>query len=58
MKKKLTAICLAVVSVCSIAFGSCGKEESAIPAAPDYSASTLQYDFYGYSACIDGECGV
>ena len=50
MKKKLIAMCLAVVSACSLAFGGCGK----VPDAPDYSASSLQYDFYGYSACIDG----
>ena len=55
MKKKLIAMCLAVVSVCSLAFGGCGKKkETTIPDAPDYSDSTLQYDFYGYSACIDG----
>ena len=55
MKKKLIAMCLAVVSVCSLAFGGCGKKkETTIPDAPDYSESTLQYDFYGYSACIDG----
>lgn len=55
MKKKVIAMCLAVVSTCSIMFGGCGKEkESEIPDGPDYSASTLQYDFYGYSACIDG----
>ena len=54
MKKKLIAMCLAVVSVCSLAFGSCGKKkETTIPDGPDYSSSTLQYDFYGYSACID-----
>ena len=52
MKKKLIAMCLAVVSACSLAFGGCG--ETKIPDGPDYSASTLQYDFYGYSACIDG----
>lgn len=50
MKKKLIAMCLAVVSACSVMFGGCGK----IPDAPDYSNSSLQYDFYGYSACIDG----
>ena len=50
MKKKLVAMGLAVISACSLAFGGCGK----MPDAPDYSDSNLQYDFYGYSACIDG----
>ena len=52
MKKRLIAMCLAVVSACSLAFSGCGEKK--IPEGPDYSASTLQYDFYGYSACIDG----
>lgn len=52
MKKRLIAICLAAVSLCSLALGGCG--DTKIPDGPDYSASTLQYDFYGYSACIDG----
>lgn len=52
MNKKFIATCLAALSVCTLAFSGCG--ETAIPDAPDYSASTLQYDFYGYSACIDG----
>ena len=54
MKKRLIAMCLAVMSVCSLAFSGCDKETTEIPDAPDYSSSTLQYDFYGYSACIDG----
>lgn len=54
MKKKFIAICLAVVSAFGPMFGGCGEKEAKIPEGPDYSASTLQYDFYGYSACIDG----
>ena len=54
MKKRFIAMCLTVVSVCSLAFSGCDKGTAQIPEAPDYSASTLQYDFYGYSACIDG----
>lgn len=30
----------------------CKKRTAPVP--PDYSASTKQFDFYGYSACIDG----
>ena len=54
MKKRLIAMCLAVMSVCSLAFSGCDKETTEIPDAPDYSASTLQFDFYGYSALING----
>ncbi|MBE5739859.1 MAG: hypothetical protein E7349_03265 [Clostridiales bacterium] len=51
MKKKFLAILLSMISVVSVSFGGCGKEEAE---APDYSDSTLQYDFYGYSAASDG----
>ena len=55
MKKKFLPIILAVVSVAATLFGSCGGEQGGkIPPAPDYSASTLQYNFYGYSSAIDG----
>ena len=50
MKKKFLAIALSIISVLSISFSGCNKEKE----APDYSASTLQYDFYGYSASSDG----
>ena len=30
------------------------QKKGTAPVAPDYSASNKQFDFYGYSACIDG----
>ncbi len=54
MKKRFIAMCLAVVSAFGLAFSGCGKKEAKIPDGPDYSDSTKQFDFYGYSACIDG----
>lgn len=54
MKKRVIATCLAIVSAFSLLFGGCGKKEAKIPEGPDYSASTKQFDFYGYSALIDG----
>ena len=55
MKKKIIATCLAVVSAFGMVFGGCSKKkEEKIPNGPDYSASTKQFDFYGYSALIDG----
>ncbi|MBQ8230124.1 MAG: hypothetical protein IJZ32_05470 [Clostridia bacterium] len=53
MKKRIIATCLAIVSAFGL-FGGCGKKETKIPDGPDYSASTKQFDFYGYSALIDG----
>lgn len=52
MKKKILAMGLALVSAFGGAFSGCGANKE-IPESPDYSASTLQYDFYGYSALID-----
>lgn len=54
MKKKFLAICLATISVVATAFSGCEIEIGTPKAEPDYSSSTLQYDFYGYSAAIDG----
>lgn len=54
MKKKFIAICLAVISAFGLALGGCGQKEVKIPDGPDYSDSTKQFDFYGYSALIDG----
>lgn len=58
MKKKFLSVCLAMISTLSVAFSGCSLIENAgggtPPPAPDYSSSTLQYDFYGYSAAIDG----
>lgn len=45
---------MAVISALTL-FGGCGDDlASATKRAPDYSSSTLQFDFYGYSAAIDG----
>lgn len=49
MKKKFLTILLSAVSLASVAFSGCSQK-----VAPDYSDSTLQYDFYGYSSLIDG----
>lgn len=49
MKKKILAIGMAAISAATL-FGGCGANKK----APDYSSSTLQFDFYGYSAAIDG----
>ena len=49
MKKKFLAIALSALSLVSLAFSGCNQKK-----APDYSDSSLQYDFYGYSALIDG----
>lgn len=54
MKKRFIAMCLAVVSAFGLALSGCGKKETKIPDGPNYSASTKQFDFYGYSALIDG----
>ena len=56
MKKRVIAACLAIVSAFSFCFGGCAQPttEVQIPDGPDYSASTKQFDFYGYSALIDG----
>ena len=54
MKKKLLSMVMAIVSVVSVAFSGCGMEES----APDYSDSTLQFDFYGYSSASNGEWSI
>ena len=54
MKKKFIAICLAVISAFGLALGGCSQKEVKIPDGPDYSDSTKQFDFYGYSALIDG----
>ena len=50
MKKKFLTFLLSAVSLFSVAFSGCGPQGN----APDYSSSTKQFDFYGYSACIDG----
>ena len=54
MKKRVIATCLAIVSAFSLCFGGCFQQTTKIPDGPDYSASTKQFDFYGYSALIDG----
>ena len=54
MKKRVIATCMAIVSAFSLFLCGCGKKEGKIPDGPDYSASTKQFDFYGYSALIDG----
>lgn len=54
MKKKFLALCLAAISTLSVAFSGCSIFEEKIPDGPDYSASTKQFDFYGYSALING----
>ena len=53
MKKRFLSICLALMSTLTVALSGCDLEES-LKKAPDYSDSTLQYDFYGYSSAIDG----
>ena len=58
MKKRFLSICLAMISTLSLAFSGCsilGSGGNTVQKdAPDYSDSTLQYDFYGYSASSDG----
>ena len=56
MKKRFLSICLAIMSTMTVALSGCDILEKfeKTPPAPDYSDSTLQYDFYGYSAAIDG----
>ena len=58
MKKRFLSVCLAIISSLSVTFSGCSlienKGDGTPPPAPDYSSSTLQYDFYGYSSCIDG----
>lgn len=60
MKKRILSIFLAVMSLCTVSFSGCSVVDSIkekfekTPPAPDYSDSTLQFDFYGYSAAIDG----
>ncbi len=59
MKKKILSIMMAILSTVSLGLCGCqqtGEQSSQveIPPAPDYSDSTLQFDFYGYSAAIDG----
>lgn len=58
MKKRFLSVCLAMISTLSVAFSGCSFIENmkgfTPPPAPDYSDSKLQYDFYGYSAAIDG----
>ena len=49
MKNKLIGVFLTIVSALCFTLSGCKKA----PEAPDYSGSTLQYDFYGYSALID-----
>lgn len=53
MKKKWIAWIMTVVSIISTALCGVACSGEAKP-EPDYSASTLQYDFYGYSAYSDG----
>ncbi len=50
MKKKLLALALSAISLLSLGLSGCGMEGK----APDYSSSKLKFDFYGYSALIDG----
>ncbi|MBQ8429367.1 MAG: hypothetical protein IJX30_04665 [Clostridia bacterium] len=55
MKKRFLSIIMATVSATAMLFSGCsGENGGKIPPAPDYSASTLQFDFYGYSSAIDG----
>lgn len=53
MKKKILSILMALVSVVSVGLCGCSEKETAIPDAPDYSDSNLQFEFYGYSSLID-----
>ena len=48
MKKKILALGMAAISAATL-FSGCGNKK-----APDYSSSNLQYNFYAYSAAIDG----
>ncbi len=57
MKKRFLALFMAMLSTVTMAFSSCdlfNNDEKAMAAAPDYSDSKLQFDFYGYSASSDG----
>ena len=57
MKKRFLSMFMALLSTATIALSSgcdaLSKFEK-IPEGPDYSDSSLQFDFYGYSSLIDG----
>ncbi len=60
MKKRFLSIALAMISTLALAFSGCngkGGDELDLNGkkVPDYSDSTLQFDFYGYSAASNGE---
>ena len=61
MKKRFLSIALAMVSTLALAFSGCaltnGGDDLDLngKVVPDYSDSTLQFDFYGYSAASNGE---
>ncbi len=54
MKKKLLSIVLAIVSIVSVALSGCSIEKI----EPDYSGSTLQFAFSGYSSASNGEWSI
>ena len=51
--KKALAIMLSVVSACSLV--ACNQGDDDIGTPPDYSASQLQMDLYGYHSISDGK---
>ncbi len=59
MKKRFLSLFLAVLSTVAVGLSGCDAitdkfDKAKYNNAPDYSDSTLQYDFYGYSSLIDG----
>ncbi len=54
MKKKILSIILSLLSVVSVALSGC-SQNAWKENAPDYSASRLQFDFYGYSSASNGK---
>lgn len=56
MKKRFLSICLAIMSTLTVTLGGCDfmKKPEELPEGPSYADSKLQFDFYGYSAAIDG----
>ncbi len=53
MKKKMQRIAVGLLAG-MLALGGVGCKKEEGKTAPDYSASTLQFDFYGYSSPTDG----
>ncbi len=54
--KKLTKLlCVGLSLACACASSACGEKEPTLRNAPDYSSSTLQFNFYAYRGPTDGK---